>query len=174
VRLGCLREGARCPRVEVEEVNSYKIALIKAYVGRINSETIKYMVVNDRMRIFENCVILYEQYMAVEEEEQYGVEATCISNCILLLVRYLASHPLSSLDICSQEGEKGVVYLLIKKVQHIHKLMLSILNSQQDSIQFELLKDKILFLIDIFSSIAAEDTKAKIVAETAKELSDLR
>lgn len=46
-------------RLDVEEINSYKIALIKAYVSRINEETIKYMILGERMKIFENCVHLY-------------------------------------------------------------------------------------------------------------------
>lgn len=93
VQLNALGEGLDAQHVEIEEINSYKIALIKAYVSRINEETIKYMVIKDRMQIFENCVTLYEEYMRVEEEEQFGVEATCISNCILLIVKYLAAHP---------------------------------------------------------------------------------
>jgi len=32
--------------IDFEEVNSYKIALIKAYVSRLDSETIKYMIIN--------------------------------------------------------------------------------------------------------------------------------
>ena len=38
--------------VEVDEINSYKIALIKAYVSKMNTETIKYMIVNEHMKIF--------------------------------------------------------------------------------------------------------------------------
>lgn len=87
---------------DIEEINSYKIALIKAYVSRIGEETIKYMVINDRMRIFENCVTLYEEYMRVEGEEQIGVEGTCISNCILLMIRYLAANPEHSPNFCYQ------------------------------------------------------------------------
>jgi hypothetical protein len=52
VQLNSLGEGLKNPNVEIEEINSYKIALIKAYVSRINQETIKYMVIKDRMRIF--------------------------------------------------------------------------------------------------------------------------
>lgn len=63
VHLDSLGRGIVNHNVEIEEINSYKIALIKAYVSRINPETIKYMVLNDRMRIFENCVSLYEQYI---------------------------------------------------------------------------------------------------------------
>ena len=33
----------------------------------MNNETIKYMIVSDHMKIFENCVSLYEQYLEVEE-----------------------------------------------------------------------------------------------------------
>ena len=92
------------------------------------------------------------------------MEATCISNCILLIIRYLAAHPKTSLNICNHEGEKGLVYLLIKKVQHIHKLMLSILNSTEENLfQFELLKDKILFLIDIFQAIPDKEMKKTII-----------
>ena len=63
--LSSLGKGLSNPKIDIEEVNSYKIALIKAYVSRIGEETIKYMVINDRMRIFENCVSLYEEYMKV-------------------------------------------------------------------------------------------------------------
>lgn len=108
-------------QVDVEEINSYKIALIKAYVSRINDETIKYMIINDRMRIFENCIHLYEQYMKVEEEEQFGVEATCISNCILIIVRFLAERQNYSTNVCYTKGEKGIGYLLILIVRRIHQ-----------------------------------------------------
>lgn len=52
VHLDSLGTGIVNHNIEIEEINSYKIALIKAYVSRINPETIKYMVLNDRMRIF--------------------------------------------------------------------------------------------------------------------------
>lgn len=40
--------------------------------------------------------------MKVEENEQFGVEATCISNCLLMIVRYFAEHPQYAPNICYQ------------------------------------------------------------------------
>lgn len=54
--------------------------------------------------------------MKVEEEQQFGVEATCISNCILLIVKYLAANPEHAPNISYQEGKKGIAYLLIRMV----------------------------------------------------------
>lgn len=67
--------------------------------------------------------------MRVEEEQQFGVEATCISNCILLIVKYLAANPEHAPNISYQEGKKGIVYLLVRMVENVHQSMKSILNS---------------------------------------------
>ena len=94
---------------------------------------------------------------------QYGVESTCISNCILLIIRFLAEHPENSMDICNR-GKRGVFYLLVKMVQNIHRIMLLILNeTKEDVYQFEDLKDKILFLVDIFNSIGEGEIRGRVI-----------
>lgn len=37
-----------------------------------------------------------------------------------------------------------------------------------------MLKDKILFLVDIFNSISSQEIRTKIISETSRELTDLR
>ena len=108
------------------------------------------------MRIFENCIHLYEQYMKVEEEEQFGVEATCISNCILIIVRFLAERQNYSSNVCYTSGEKGIGYLLIIIVKRIHQSIEELSQKVElDEHRFEFLKDRILFLIDLVQSITA-------------------
>jgi hypothetical protein len=75
--------------VDVEEANSYKIALVKAYVSRLGAETVKYMVLGDRLRIFESCVDFCVGFQGMRE---WGVEITCMSNALLLVLKFVGKR----------------------------------------------------------------------------------
>jgi hypothetical protein len=48
------------------------------------------MIIKDKMAILENCVATYELYIEHEQEQQLGVEVTCIANSILKIIHFLA------------------------------------------------------------------------------------
>ena len=77
------------PLVDVEEANSYKIALVKAYVSRLGAETVKYMVLGDRLRIFESCVNFC---VGFQGRREWGVEITCMSNALLLVLKFVGKR----------------------------------------------------------------------------------
>jgi len=81
------------------------------------------------MAILENCVATYELYIEHEQEQQLGVEVTCIANSILKIIHFLAEHPQHSPSLNYHGDEKGIAYLLVGVVKNIHGIMLAILKS---------------------------------------------
>lgn len=121
-----LHQAGDSPLVDIEEANSYKIALVKAYVSRLGAETAKYMVVGDRMRIFESCVRFCVSFQGKNE---WGVEITCMSNCLLLITKFIGEHEEYS-SSCFEEG--GMSRLLIHLVSLIHASIEDMLNASGD------------------------------------------
>lgn len=60
------------------DLEPYRINLIKAYMSRITPEVIKYMVVQDKFRVFEACVLLFTGKLG-----SGTLEFTTISNTLL-------------------------------------------------------------------------------------------
>lgn len=48
------------PDLMLDEIEPYRINLIKAYLGTVNREVVKYMVIQDRFKVFEECVKIYK------------------------------------------------------------------------------------------------------------------
>ena len=42
------------------ELEPYQINLIKAYLGTTSHEAVKYMVIEDQFKVFQECVTLYQ------------------------------------------------------------------------------------------------------------------
>lgn len=87
--------------LELDELNPYRINLFKAYLAATNQETIKYMVINDRFMVFEECVRMLEQPLGM-------VEHTTLGSIILNLLQ--KSHHISFLSE-SMWSHSGLVKL---------------------------------------------------------------
>lgn len=117
--------------LDIEEINAYKIALIKAYISTINEETIKYMILEDQIPIFHNCISIYWQYLEVEEKMFFGVETTCIANSLLILMHHLnANQELTNIAyLPSSHSHKQPNQLIKFIVQRLHASILQITKS---------------------------------------------
>lgn len=73
------------------------------------------MVVGERMRIFESCV---EFCVSVKGGQEWGVEMTCMGNCLLLILKFAAQNEEYS-SFCFQET--GVGKLLTHLVSLVHQ-----------------------------------------------------
>lgn len=89
------------------------------------------MIIKDKMAILENCVATYELYIEHEQEQQLGVEVTCIANSILKIIHFLAEHPEHAPSLNYHRDEKGITYLLVGVVKNIHSTILILLKSQK-------------------------------------------
>jgi hypothetical protein len=164
-----LHSAGQSPLVDVEEVNSYKIALVKAYVSRLGAETGKYMVVGDRLRIFESCVSFCVEFQGRRE---WGVEITCMGNCLLLILKFVADTE-EYAPLCFQE--RGTGRLLGHLVSLIHASIKDMLEVSGDfEQQLESLRSAILFAVDLVASIGEGEYRAALIESTFGRLSDLR
>jgi hypothetical protein len=155
--------------VDLEEVNSYKIALVKAYVSRLGVETAKYMVVSERMSIFESCVNFCVSFQGKRE---WGVEITCMSNCLLLIAKFVAENEEYS-TFCFQE--RGMSRLLTHLVSLIHTSIEDMLTANGIfEEQLESLRSAILFTIDLIANIQNTEYRSTLIESTFCKLTDLR
>lgn len=106
------------------------------------------MVVGERMRIFESCVNFCVSFQGKSE---WGVEITCMGNCLLLIVKFIAEYEEYS-SFCFHES--GMSRLLTHLVSLIHVSIEEMLTATGDfEDQLESLRSAILFTIDLISNV---------------------
>lgn len=142
---------------------------MKAYVSRLQPETAKYMVVGDRMRIFESCVRFCTSFQGRKE---WGVEITCMSNCVLLITKFIAENE-EYYSFCFQEN--GMSSLLTHLTTLIHESIRDMLTiSESFEEELESLRSAILFTVDLISHITQNYYRTTLIEQTFQKLADLR
>lgn len=97
------------------DVEAYRINLIRAYLSQINPESIKYMVIQDKFKVFETCIQLFSAKLGLST-----VEFTTLSNTIL--------HVMGKVDSISYLWDniwatQGLQLLYTQAFEHILKLL---------------------------------------------------
>lgn len=142
-------------------------------MSRVGAESIKYMVLGDRMRIFENCVRVYLEWM--DHEDSCMVEQTCIANCILLLLRQLDEYGETPAGVWDGVDDLSLGHMIVETVKRIHSELETMHHSKQIwEEQMENTRNRIMFLADIITSITREGLKEAVIERTKQELPDLR
>lgn len=70
------------------DLEAYRINLIKAYMSTITPETVKYMVLQDKFKVFYICVELYYSKIGTGT-----VESTTIANALLNAIKKVDAIP---------------------------------------------------------------------------------